>query len=293
MFWLAVRLPQLVPVSCLSQDSKLFTSSRFFDVRMSGKRKRSWTVDALCRLDADCVLVGGSEQEIYSSWALIADSDEPTTDATPLLPRFLLQEIIFAHSPCEDLSPNQPRHKYAQQFAYKCATGFWTEVPLEEEREWSVLPEEEPCSGTSMPAKHAKVEEARSVLPMGLGDSTEHHQAGIHRNPLHRRPDSGSCFRRELLVGLVGDSGNQIHSHPNVRLPWRMHVRCNNGAPIRHPANPGAVSGSGAGQRPLSGTQGSCAIVCRGDADAAVLTDAGAAVHADEEAQTTAEEEEA
>ena len=71
-----------------------------------GKRKRSWTADAPCRLDADCVLVGDSEQEIDSPWALIPDSDEPTEDAKPFLPRFLLKETLFVHSPYD---PNQPR----------------------------------------------------------------------------------------------------------------------------------------------------------------------------------------
>ena len=65
----------------------------------------------------------------------------------------------------------------------------------------TVVPKEESCSENSKPAKHAKVEEARSVLP--IGDSTERHQAGVHRHPLHRHPDSGSCLRRELFVGLA------------------------------------------------------------------------------------------
>ena len=37
----------------------------------------------------------------------------------------------------------------------------------EEAREWTVLPKEEPCSLHSMPAKHAKEEEAPSVIPRG------------------------------------------------------------------------------------------------------------------------------
>ena len=45
-----------------------------------------------------------------------------------------------------------------------------------------------------MPAKHAEDEEARSVL------RTKHHQVGVHRNPIHRRPDSESSLRRELSL---------------------------------------------------------------------------------------------
>ena len=36
--------------------------------------------------------------------------------------------------------------------------------------------------------------------PEEIVDPTEHHQAGIQCNPLHRRPDSGFSLRRELLV---------------------------------------------------------------------------------------------
>ena len=40
------------------------------------------------------------------SWALLPNSDEPGEDATP---SFLLQEIIFAHCPHDDLYLTQPR----------------------------------------------------------------------------------------------------------------------------------------------------------------------------------------
>ena len=67
-----------------------------------------------------------------------------------------------------------------------------------------------------MPAKHAKVEEARSVLPRGLviqqnitklGSITTHSIAAQTVDPAS---DESS------RVGLAGDRGNQIHSHLNV-----------------------------------------------------------------------------
>ena len=61
------------------------------------------------RTDTDCSPVGDNEQEIEPPWALFPHSDGPGEDVTPFLPRFLLQEKIFAHSPYDDLHPNQPR----------------------------------------------------------------------------------------------------------------------------------------------------------------------------------------
>ena len=67
----------------------------------------------------------------------------------------------------DDWASPQHFHKYAQRYAYKQAARFGAEMQREEAREWSVLPKEEPRGGNSMPAKHAKEEEARSVLPTG------------------------------------------------------------------------------------------------------------------------------
>ena len=39
------------------------------------------------------------EREIDFLWVLVRNSDELDVDAAPFQPRFLLQEIIFAHSP--------------------------------------------------------------------------------------------------------------------------------------------------------------------------------------------------
>ena len=63
---------------------------------MAWKRRRSWTADALCRLDSDCAPVDDSEQDLAPPDALFP-------------PRFLVQETIFAHSPYEGVYPNQPR----------------------------------------------------------------------------------------------------------------------------------------------------------------------------------------
>ena len=57
-----MRSPHWVPSSRLSQGSTLFTSSCSL-FQMSWKRKRSWTADALCRLDTDCVPMGDREHE--------------------------------------------------------------------------------------------------------------------------------------------------------------------------------------------------------------------------------------
>ena len=69
----------------LSQGSKLLLSSCFLVTQMSWKRKRSCTADALCR------------------------RDRPGEEDKAFLPRFLLQEIIFAHCAFDDIYPNQPR----------------------------------------------------------------------------------------------------------------------------------------------------------------------------------------
>ena len=76
---------------------------------MSWKRKRSWTADTSCRLDADRNSMGICEQEVDFPWALIPNSDTLGEYVIPFLPRFLLQEIISAHCPYDDLFLNQPR----------------------------------------------------------------------------------------------------------------------------------------------------------------------------------------
>ena len=53
--------------------------------------------DAFCRQDADHSSRDICEQEIDFPWVPASNNDEPDADAAPFLPRFLLQEIIFAH----------------------------------------------------------------------------------------------------------------------------------------------------------------------------------------------------
>ena len=72
---------------------------------------------------------------------------------------------------------------------------------------------------TEKQERHASQERKgrRSALSASerLSDSTEHHQAGVHRNPIRRRPDSESSLRWELLAALADVHSDQIHSHPD------------------------------------------------------------------------------
>ena len=63
------------------------------------KRRRSWTVVQFCRQDADHSFVDIFEQEIDFRWVPVPNNDELDADAAPFQPRFLFQEIIFAHCP--------------------------------------------------------------------------------------------------------------------------------------------------------------------------------------------------
>ena len=62
---------------------------------MPWKRRRRWTGDA----HADHGLMDICEQEINFLWVSVPNNDELDADAVPFQPRFLLQEIIFAHCP--------------------------------------------------------------------------------------------------------------------------------------------------------------------------------------------------
>ena len=86
------------------------TSSRYPQTRYSAvlcllvpnmpwKRKMTWTADAWCRLDSRFAQQFGSERALGSPEALISRDDESSEDDRPFLPRFLPQEIIFAHRP--------------------------------------------------------------------------------------------------------------------------------------------------------------------------------------------------
>ena len=73
-----------------------------------GKEKRCWTADAWCRLDSSFKPQFGSEQDLESPEAFIPRDEESSEDDRPFPPRFLLQEIIFVHSPYEGVSHNRP-----------------------------------------------------------------------------------------------------------------------------------------------------------------------------------------
>ena len=66
------------------------------------EKKEVRTEDA-CRLDSSFAPQYGSEQDLGSPEALILQDEESSEENRPFLPRFLLQEIIFAHSPYEGL----------------------------------------------------------------------------------------------------------------------------------------------------------------------------------------------
>ena len=108
MFWSGVRPSHSTSNSSLSQTSHLFTFWCYcFEVRMARKRKRSWTADALCRLDSDCALVEDSEQDL----APPGTEGNSARTTRHFSPRSLPQEIIFAHSPYEGGYPNQRLHR--------------------------------------------------------------------------------------------------------------------------------------------------------------------------------------
>ena len=61
-----------------------------------------------CRQDAGHNSMDICKREIMSPGVPVLNNDEPDEETTPFLPRFLLQEITFAHCLCE-LYFNQPR----------------------------------------------------------------------------------------------------------------------------------------------------------------------------------------
>ena len=75
---------------------------------MPWKRNRCWTADAWCRQDPSLAPQHDSEQDLGSPEALISRDEESSEEDRPFLPRFLLQEIIFAHSPYEGVFHNRP-----------------------------------------------------------------------------------------------------------------------------------------------------------------------------------------
>ena len=67
--------------------------------------KKCWAADAPCRSDPSLAPHYDSEQDLGSPEALILRDEESSEEDRPCPPRFLLQEIIFAH---EGVFHNQP-----------------------------------------------------------------------------------------------------------------------------------------------------------------------------------------
>ena len=85
----------------------------------------------------------------------------------------------------------------------------------------------------------------RSALstPERLGDSTKHHQVGVHRNPIHRQ-----------TVNPVSD-GSFLRTNPQPprhRILWRTGARCSSVAPLKGNTGCSSRGCSTAFSRPLS-----------------------------------------
>ena len=86
------------------------------------ENKKELDADALCRLDTGCTPRGDNEQDLEPPEALIPQGEGLGEDVTPFLPRFLLQEIIFAHSSHEGVYPNQPSGESSVQSGLALST---------------------------------------------------------------------------------------------------------------------------------------------------------------------------
>ena len=106
----------------------------------------------------------------------------------------------------------------------RCGEDHHAEIQREESREWTVLSKRGNESGNDMPAlstrltKNAKDEEGALSASERIGDSTEHDQAGVHRDPIHRRSDSESSDGREIPAALADVCRDQNCSHSNTEL---------------------------------------------------------------------------
>ena len=76
------------------QVSLVWTVTREFDAMEKEKK-----ADGGQFLGGDRIFLDVSEQEIDSSLVPVPNNDEFSADAGPFRPRFLLQELIFAHCP--------------------------------------------------------------------------------------------------------------------------------------------------------------------------------------------------
>ena len=105
---------------------------------MPWKRKKCWTADALCRLDPSLTPQHDSELDLGSPKALIPRDEEASEEDRPFLPRFLLQEIIFAHIPYERVFHNRP----SLQGNFLCRSD-WLRLRGIAETECMILPVQE------------------------------------------------------------------------------------------------------------------------------------------------------
>ena len=96
--WSVLWLPPSVLSSRFPQ-ARYTTVVRLRVPIMPRKRKKCWTADALCRLDPSLTPQYDSELDPGSLEALIPRDVESSEEDRPFLPRFFLQEVIFAHSP--------------------------------------------------------------------------------------------------------------------------------------------------------------------------------------------------
>ena len=70
--------------------------------------KKCWTANAYNHLDPSLAPQYDSEQDFGFPVAPFRRDEESSEEDNPFLPRFLLQEMIFAHSPYEGLFHNRP-----------------------------------------------------------------------------------------------------------------------------------------------------------------------------------------
>ena len=102
---------------------------------MPRKRKRCWTAETLCLFDSHSDPQYDSEQDLGSPVAPIHRDVESSEEDGPILPRFLLQEFIFAHNSNEGYSHNRPgllRNLFESSLpslGAVCANAAWTPVP--------------------------------------------------------------------------------------------------------------------------------------------------------------------
>ena len=129
-------------------QARYTTVVRFRAPTMSWTRKKCWSADALCRLDPGPTPQCGSEQDLGSPEALLPRLEESCEKDRPFLPRLLLQEIIFAHSPYGGVFHNGPslQENLLCRSDWLCLRGIWeTECMILSVRELAAFPRRSVC----------------------------------------------------------------------------------------------------------------------------------------------------